>query len=348
MSNRTLDINCHFLPPPFVEWVQKTGLVMPHMLERARRIPTMVDLSARLAAMDEFPGYAQIPCLAAPPIESYASPAQSPDVARAANESLAELCAAHPQRFPSFVASLPMNNREAILKEARHAVEELNAAGVQIFTNINGRPVDGSDCFDLYELMNKLDRPVWLHPYRDEKFSDYASEKESLYEIWWAFGWPYESAAAMARLVFAGLFDRFPDIKVITHHAGGFVPMLENRLSPGLDVIGNRTATTPKRPRGPQRESIKDAFRRFYADTATFGSALAIDSAVRFFPGNRLLFATDMPFSGVAEAGIRATYEAMDSLGLGEAERDAILIGNAERLLRPALTHKTTEESVAG
>lgn len=328
MTLSALDINCHFLPPAYLEQVRRSGLAVPHMLERAARIPTMADLPARLAAMDQFSGYAQVPSLAAPPIEGYTDASQSPRLTRFANEALADLCRDHAGKFPSFVASLPMNNPEAMLEEARHAITELNAAGVQIYTNINGRPVDGPECFALYELMNELDRPLWLHPYRDERFADYASEDESLYEIWWALGWPYESAVAMTRLVFGGLFDRFPDLKVITHHVGGIIPMLENRLSPGLDVIGNRTAHNKARPCGPRTESIRDAFRRFYADTASFGSALAIEAGLKFFQHDRLLFATDTPFSST-----RSSFEALHRAVMSDQQRSAILIDNAARIL---------------
>ncbi len=73
-------------------------------------------------------------------------------------------------------------------------------------------------------------------------FADYASEKKSKYEIWWTFGWSYETAAAMARLVFSKIMDKYPKLKIITHHFGGIVPMLEGRIGPGWDQLGARTS----------------------------------------------------------------------------------------------------------
>src|ERR1035441_924920 len=65
--------------------------------------------------------------------------------------------------------------------------------------------------------------------------------KKSKYELWWVFGWPYETSVAMARILFAGYFDRFPDLKIITHHMGAMIPYFSGRTGPGLDQLGART-----------------------------------------------------------------------------------------------------------
>ena len=71
---------------------------------------------------------------------------------------------------------------------------------------------------------------------------DYADEKKSLYEIWWTFGWSYETATFMARMVFSKTLDKYPDLKILVHHFGGIVPMLEGRIGPGWDQLGARTS----------------------------------------------------------------------------------------------------------
>jgi len=65
--------------------------------------------------------------------------------------------------------------------------------------------------------------------------SGYADEERSMYEIWWTFGWPYETSAMMARLVFGGFFDRWPNLKIITHHLGGMTPYFDGRVGLGMD-----------------------------------------------------------------------------------------------------------------
>ena len=91
------------------------------------------------------------------------------------------------------------------------------ARGVQVFSNVNGRPLDEPEFRPLFEKMAAHDLPIWLHPARPASFSDYASEEKSRYEMWWVFGWPYETSVAMGRIVFSGLFDAFPQPQ--DHHA---------------------------------------------------------------------------------------------------------------------------------
>src|SRR5436190_1969740 len=114
--------------------------------------------------------------------------------------------------------------------------------------------------------------PVWVHPTRTAATPDYADEKKSLYEIWWTFGWSYETAAFMARMVFSKTLDKYPDLKIIVHHFGGIVPMLEGRIGPGWDQLGARTSDEDY---VSLRKSLKkrplDYFKQdFYADTAVF------------------------------------------------------------------------------
>ena len=119
-----------------------------------------------------------------------------------------------------------------------------------------------------------IDLPIWMHPARGADVVDYKGEKKSHYEIWWTFGWPYETSAAMAHMVFEGLFDKHPGLKVITHHMGGMVPYFEGRVGPGWDQLGTRTSDEDYRS---LLKSLKkrplDYFRMFYADTALFGAS---------------------------------------------------------------------------
>src|SRR5690606_10364671 len=131
-----------------------------------------------------------------------------------------ELCSARRDRFPSFVANLPMNDPRAAVEEARRAVTELGAGGCLVYTNVLGEPLSEAKYFPIFETMAELDRPLWLHPIRGPEHADYRAERESRHELWFTFGWPYETAAAMGRLVYAGLFDKLPGIKIITHHLG--------------------------------------------------------------------------------------------------------------------------------
>src|SRR5207247_4578481 len=124
--------------------------------------------------------------------------------------------------------------------EMRRALGRRAATGVQICANVNGLPLDGPQFRALFDRMASLGLPIWLHPARPASFPDYPGETRSRYDIWWAFGWPYETTAAMARLVFSGLFDRHPDLKIITHHMGAMLPYFEGRAGGGRDQHGRR------------------------------------------------------------------------------------------------------------
>src|SRR5437773_9192452 len=175
-----------------------------YMQKRMRAIPGLVDLEQRFRIMDRYEGYAQVLTLASPPIEALAGPDATPELARLANDGMAELVAKHPDRFPGFVASLPMNNPDAALAEIDRALDRLGATGVQIYTNVAGRPLDLPEYRPIFARMAERDLPIWMHPARPAGFADYAGEARSRFDIWWAFGWPYETSAAMARLGFPG------------------------------------------------------------------------------------------------------------------------------------------------
>jgi predicted TIM-barrel fold metal-dependent hydrolase len=331
-----IDIFNHIFPKTFYEKMIQIAPNAKDINKRVRNIPCIVDLDERFRIMDRFGDYVQIICLPNPPLESLASPPLSTDLARLANDGMAELVRKYPDRFPGFIASLPMNDPEGLLKEAKRAVQELGAVGVQIFTNVSGRPLDKPETMPLFDLMAQLDRPIWMHPARGADFPDYKSEPKSHYEIWWTFGWPYETSVAMAHLVFAGLFDRHPDLKIITHHLGGMVPYFEGRVGPGWDQLGTRTSDEDyslvlkrlkKRP--------LDYFRLFYADTAVFGSKEATICGLKFFGAERVLFGSDSPFDPEkGSAYIRWTIEIIDRLEISPEDRYAIYEGNARRLMK--------------
>lgn len=331
-----IDLFCHILPPAYFERMTTISARGAYMQKRIREIPVMVDLDLRFRMMDLFGDYVQVLSLAAPPIEALADAKASPDLARLANDSMAEIVRRHPDRFPGFIASMPMNNVEAALREIDRAVNDLKAAGIQIFTNVNGRPLDDPEFAPLFERMAQLDRPIWLHPTRTASFADYATEQKSRFELWWTFGWPYETSVAMARILFAGYFDRHPNLKVITHHMGGMIPYFAGRIGPGLDQLGVRTEDEDltvylqrlkKRP--------YEYFKMFYADTALFGAQHAMECGLKFFGVDQVVFASDFPFD--PEKGtfnIRETIKDIDGLPIAEAERRQIYEGNARRLLR--------------
>ena len=332
---KKIDIFNHIWPRPFYERLQQLSPDFEGMSKRSRDVPMMTDLDERFRVMDRFEDYYQILSLASPPLEILGGAHNAAELARVANDGMAELVDRHPDRFPGFIASLPVRDTDAMMVEAKRAMQLPGVVGVQIFTNAGGRPIDGPEYRPLYEFMVERDRPIWIHPTRGPNFPDYLSEDVSQYEIWWTFGWPYETSAMMARLVFSKLFDALPGLRIITHHAGGMVPYFEGRVGPGWDQLGSRTTGVDYRKLLKElKKRPIDYFRMFYADTAVFGSRSATQCALDFFGPGHVLFASDAPFD--PERGpmyIRETIKIIDALDVSEDVRARIYHGNAEKLL---------------
>jgi predicted TIM-barrel fold metal-dependent hydrolase len=331
-----IDIFNHILPRSYLDKVSSSLGGGKDMLMRVRSVSALYDLDERFRIMDMFEGYVQVVCLAAPPIEVFGPPSVSQELARVANDGMAELVRKHPDRFLGFFASLPMNDPDGLLEEARRAVQELGAVGVQVFSNVLGKSLTRPETMPLFDVMAELDRAILIHPERGADFPDQKGEPKSHYEIWWAFGWPYETSVAMAHLVFSGVFDRHPNIKIVTHHMGGMVPYFEGRVGPGFDILGKRTSDEDYTSllRSLKKRPI-DYFRMFYADTALFGARGATECGLKFFGADRALFGTDMPFDqNTGTSYVSSTIAVIDSLDITEQQRKAIYEQNARRILR--------------
>ena len=331
-----IDIFPHIMPRRYFDRMLQVAPPGMALQKRMSGIPVLVDVELRLRIMDRYDGYVQVLTLANPPIEVAGSPDVSPELARLANDGMAEIVARHPDRFPGFVASLPMNNPDAAVREIDRAIDDLRATGVQIYTNVAGRPLDLPEYQPIFARMAQRDLPIWMHPARPAAFADYAGEQRSKFDMWWAFGWPYETSVAMGRLVFSGIFDRHPGLKIITHHLGAMIPFCAGRVGGGLDQLGSRS-DDPEDTQALGRLAKRpiDYFKMFYGDTALFGAWHAMESGLAFFGADHVLFGTDMPFDPEKGPGfIRDTIEAMTRMRATEEEKAQIYEGNARRLLR--------------
>lgn len=333
-----IDIFNHFLPERYLEAVRSAIGEQP-IVRYASGIRPLWNVAERLAALERWPDVRQIVTLGQPTPEMVAAPDDSPELARLANDGMAAIRDARPDRFPAFVASLPMNNVPAAIAELDRAVGRLGARGVQILTSINGRPLDDPEFFPLFErIVRHHALPIWLHPFKAPTVPDYPAEAASDYEIWLVLNWPHESSVAMARLVFSGMFDRLPGLRVITHHCGATIPYLAGRVGPLWDEIGARGDN-------PRFQAIRrsmaehglrpiDYFKRFYGDTVLGGSTAALRCGLDFFGPGHVVFGTDFPYG--PERGdyfLRETIRSVDEVDLPQLDREGIYCGNALKLM---------------
>jgi uncharacterized protein len=330
-----IDIFNHFMPKVYFD--RLTAVIPGHAVVSAfPKIKALLDVDARLRLIDAFDGMQHVLSLANPPLELVGPPELTPELARIGNDALANLCVKYPDHFPAFIAALPMNNIEATLAEIDRSIGLLGARGVQVFTNVAGKPLSGPEFRPIFRRMAELDLPVWVHPMRGPQFADYASEQFSEHEIWFSFGWPYETTACITRLIYSGLLDELPRLKIIAHHMGGMIPYFSGKITLGFRQIfdGTPTRNPVAEERGLKRPPI-DYFKMLYADTALNGGKAATRCGHDFFGTNFCLFATDAPFDAEGGHGlIRNTIEAVAALEIDADERELIFSGNARALLR--------------
>ena len=330
-----IDVLNHFMPKEFFDKLH--DIIPGHMvLDAFARLPALWDLDEHLRVMDKFDGYQQVLCLSNPPIENLGTPDQTPEYARMANDMLSALVQRRADRFPGFIASLPMNNPDAAAIEAERAITDLNARGIQMFTNVKGKPLSEPEFHQIFEVAAAHDLPVWVHPMRMPDHADYASEEKSEDEIWFTFGWPYETTACMTRLIYSGLFDKLPELKIISHHMGGMIPYFADKISLGFSQIfkGEVDKNPVADARGLKKAPI-EYYKMLYGDTSTNGSASAMRCGHDFFTTDHCVFATDAPFDPEGGAHlIGGTIDAVNALEIPGAEKEMIFSGNAKRLLK--------------
>jgi uncharacterized protein len=329
-----IDVFNHFMPRAYFD--RLAAVVPGHpVLTAFPRIKPLLDVDARRALMDEFGDVQHVLSLANPPIELLGPPDKTPELARVANDALGDICRTHPNCFPTFIASLPMNNVEASLAETDRAVKDLGARGVQMFTNVAGKPLSAPEFRPLFARMVEHDLAVWVHPMRASQFPDYASEKASEAEIWFSFGWPYETTACMTRLIYSGIFDELPTLKIVSHHMGGMIPYFSGKIKLGFRQIffGSAEHNPVAEDAGLKKPPV-EYFRMLYADTA-LGEIAPTRCGHAFFGTDKCVFASDAPFD--CEQGrllMRNSIAAVNALEISKAEKEAIFSGNARRLLR--------------
>jgi len=292
--------------------------------------PGLSDLDLRFSMMDKVEGYAQVLTLAEPPLERITAPDVSAEFSRVANDSMAELVAKYPDRFVAAAASLPMNNIDAALVELDRAVNDLGMKGVQVYSSVNGKPLDSPEFLPLYQKLCEYDIPLWIHPYRGDDVPDYPTETKSIFRINGLYGWPFETTVAMARLVDSGIMEKYSNLKVITHHCGGIMPYLSGRI----EEIGISKMTPGLGTVHPLTKEPIEYLKNFYGDTAIFGPVSAMMCGFEFFGAEHMLFGTDMPFSAGGISGAEACIKYIEQMPVSAEDKALIYEGNARRILR--------------
>jgi aminocarboxymuconate-semialdehyde decarboxylase len=330
---RYIDAFNHFNPKRYHEGLLASPAGQKDIGKRVRGIPALWDLDLRLKVVDQFADYTQVLSLGMPMVDRLWGPDKSPEMAKIANDGLAEVVAKHSDRFVGYSAVVPMNAPEAATKEAERALKN-GANAVQMGTNVNGGPIDGKEFWPLYETIAKSGKPILLHPARTREMHDYVTEDKSKYEICSVLGWPFETGVTLSRFIFSKIMDTYPTLKIISHHLGGVIPYLEGRVAHSFDQMDARTSDEDYES---LRKSLKkrpfDYFKDFYADTAIEGVRAPMICGIEFFGADHVLFASDCPFDKEKGPGyIRSTIAVLESIEMARETREKISYKNAQTM----------------
>lgn len=327
-----IDIFTHVFPTRYKEILCKVAPPEMDIMSNVLSTPTLFDLDHRFRVMDKFDDLVQVLTIASPAIEQVADTNCAEDLAKLANDELADLISKYPHRFAGGAACLPMNNMDAALKELDRAIKDLKLNGIQVHTPVDDKPLDSKEFLPLYEKMAQYNLPIWIHPRRARNYTDYKTEKESKYRVFSVFGWPFETTVAMTRLVFSGILEKFPNLIFITHHCGDMIPYFRERVIGSYERIIKGLGDNLN---GALTKHHIEYFKMFYNDTAINGNTSALMCAYDFCGADHLLFGTDAPFdTEYGERNPRQIIKAIEQMTISESEKKKIFENNARKLLR--------------
>jgi aminocarboxymuconate-semialdehyde decarboxylase len=330
-----IDIHFHVLPASFVDAVRRhafDGIVDIDSTKATAELvfrappavalesgpairPQLVDRGLILAEMDR--RKLDAAAISPPPqlFAYWAPPDIGERIARAVNDGLAEMRRACPDRLLP-LASLPLQHGMRAARELERAAVELGLRGAALCTHVNGTDLDVADLDPVFSMAQQLDVPLFLHP---QNAGDLTRLRD--YHLWNLVGFMMETATAGARLLMSGVFERYPRLKIVLAHGGGFLPYQLGRLDHGYRVRSELNARTPKAPTA--------YLGNIFCDSLTHDRQ-ALRFLIDRIGADHVVVGSDHPF----DMGCDRPVDAVDELGLPPAQRNAVLGGTLAKLLK--------------
>ena len=297
-----IDVFSHFITKEYCKRYLNLAPEVAKTIEISR--PSMTDLEIRENLLSRHPDVLQIITMGNVPPERYVSVEDAIELSKIGNEEMAELVTKKPNLFYGAVGTLPIDDVDASLREIDHCINDLGLMGIQLFTTLQRESLTELKYRPIFARMAELDRPIWVHPAAIKQKGD-------------CFTWPYESTVFMQNVVYAGIFEEFPRLKIIIHHAGGMVPHYYERA---------RTTM-------PYHQS--EYLKYFYTDTALYGNTPGLMSAFDYFGADHIMFGTDAPLGGpaIANGSTGRTINAIEKMDISAEDKEKIFHDNVIKLL---------------
>jgi uncharacterized protein len=325
-----IDAWTHILSNSYVAHLEATGGHGPGSFLLAQR--ALRDVDFRLATLEAYGDYRQILApIPYPHVDPTLGGRKLVELVRRNNQEIAEMVRRHPDRFAGFVAGTALSDPDAATEEAVRSVRELGALGVQAEADAVNLPLHEDRYEPLFAALDELGAAIWLHPYRTPATPG-IPEEAAPFLLWQTFGWTFDTTITVSHLILAGIYDRHPRLKLITHHGGGMIPHFSGRVEilPSFTGMDPALGAALARLQNPPIEY----FKLLYADTALFGAPHGVTCVIDFFGPERVLFGTDTPFDTQDGSHfIPATISDVEH-SVEESTRAAIFHGNAQSVLR--------------
>lgn len=317
----SIDVHNHFYPESYLQAL-RTGRYRATLTEDSGSdpilhysgdynilVPGHRELGARVGEMDEAGMNAHVLSLTTPGVH-IEDPSAGAELARAVNEDFSAICRQCRDRFYSF-AALPLQDPEAAAGELEHAVRHLGLHGATLFTNVEGRSLDHPAFEPVFEAADRLRAPLFVHPTSPH---DYGALSD--YRLVPLLGFLFDTTTTIARLIFAGIPERYPNLAIIASHLGGTLPFVAERLDRGFEVYPEIRELIPGRP--------SEYIGGMYHDTVSFNPE-ALRFALRSQGLDRLMLGSDYPHQ---IGDMNRALDTVQSLGLPGDEESRILEGN--------------------
>lgn len=298
-----IDVFAHVLLPKFYEKMLKIDANIPKDIPFINN-EVLTDMKRRretaLSGVKQIISYVNVNP------EDYVDGDRAYELCKEANEELIQTIRDNSDIFYGGVAMIPMNNIDGAIDIMENQVlKNKELFGIQIFTRALGKSIVADEYLKIFEYVSKYNLPIWMHPVFDNRKPDNNI----------VFSWEYELSQAMMDIVNAGIFQKYPNLKIIVHHAGAMVPFFAGRVKYILGL-----------------EKEKD-FKKFYVDTAILGNPKALDLAASYFGVDHLVFGTDAPLGIMPAGATKEILEAIDNMSITAEEKEKILNDNIVNII---------------
>lgn len=322
-----IDVFNHFYPKEYFEALPKPLPQMVAFLSSDNpaggKGKSITDLDYRIKQMDKFGIDKQILSLAGPTLDDLppnVPAAEFNRIYRAANDGIAKIAENSQGRFKG-VATVSLLDVSEAVDEVERSMKDLGLLGVQVLSNVRGKPLDLPQFEPFYAKLSQLGGGLWIHPGYMRTIYDWMNDE---YNMNMMMGWGIDTALATFRIFRGGVLERHPNLKIVTHHLGTLIPLMAGRIN-GFVMGQGKNGQPPE----PLIKNPLEYLKMFYVDTAEGMWKPALDLAYGFYGSSHILFGTDYPWGDTTKI-----IENIKALPTTEAEKKMILGENAAKLFK--------------